>query len=92
MFLELSKELIILDYKYDRISKITANGTEGGWNQYRTILEVKDKKTRLNEEIDFYSKFLDSDEIISASLNDLNKRLLKIIKIFSQFLKKSTYL
>lgn len=60
-----SDGLIILDYKYDRISKITANGTEEGWNQYRTILVVKDKKVRLNEEIDFYSKFLDSDEIIS---------------------------
>ncbi len=70
-----SEELIILDYKYDRISKITANGTEGGWNQYRTILEVKDKKTRLNEEIDFYSKFLDSDEIISDICKEQIERL-----------------
>ena len=63
-----SAELISIDYRYDRIIKITANGTEKGWNQYRTILEVKDKKTRLSEEIDFYSKYLDSNEIISGIL------------------------
>lgn len=70
-----STELIILDYKYDRITKITANGTEKGWNQYRTILEVKDKKTRLSEEIDFYSKYLDVNEIISDICKEQIERL-----------------
>lgn len=70
-----SAELINLDYRYDRIIKITANGTEKGWNQYRTILEVKDKKTRLSEEIDFYSKYLDSNEIISDICKEQIERL-----------------
>lgn len=70
-----SDGLIILDYKYDRITKITANGTEKGWNQYRTILEVKDKKTRLSEEIDFYSKYLDSNEIVSDFCKEQIERL-----------------
>ena len=70
-----SAELINLDYRYDRIIKITAIGTEKGWNQYRTILEVKDKKTRLSEEIDFYSKYLDSNEIISDICKEQIERL-----------------
>lgn len=70
-----SAELIKLDYRYDRIIKITANGTEEGWNQYRTILEVKDKKTRLSEEIDFYSKYLDFNEIISDICKEQIERL-----------------
>ena len=60
-----SEKLICLTWKYERIVKITASEEENSWNKYRTILNVKDKNTRLNEEIDFYSKYLVSNLIVS---------------------------
>lgn len=51
-----SEEIVQLARKYDRISKITAVSTDENWNKIRAILGVKDKKTRLNEEISFYSE------------------------------------
>ncbi len=51
-----SEEIVQLSRKYDRISKITAVSTDENWNRIRAILGVKDKKTRLNEEISFYSE------------------------------------
>lgn len=54
-----SEELVQLARKYDRISKITAVSTDENWNKIRAILGVKDKKTRLNEEISFYSEFFE---------------------------------
>ena len=49
--------LVITSKKQDRIAKITAIPTNENWNKIRTILGVKDKNTRLKEEISFYSKF-----------------------------------
>lgn len=54
-----SEEIVQLARKYDRISKITAVSTNENWNKIRAILGVKDKKTRLNEEIAFYSEFFE---------------------------------
>lgn len=54
-----SEELVQIARKYDRISKITAVSTDENWNKIRAILGVKDKKTRLNEEISFYSDFFE---------------------------------
>lgn len=54
-----SEELVQLARKYDRISKITAVSTDENWTKIRAILGVKDKKTRLNEEISFYSDFFE---------------------------------
>lgn len=54
-----SEEIVQLARKYDRISKITAVSTAENWNKIRAILGVKDKKTRLNEEISFYSEFFE---------------------------------
>lgn len=48
--------LITVSKKQDRIKKITAISTEENWNKIRTILGVKDKNTRLKEEISFYSE------------------------------------
>lgn len=70
-----SDGLIILNRKYERISKIIANYTEDCWNQYRTILGVKDKKERLSEEIDFYTAFLNSNEIVSNICKEQIERL-----------------
>ena len=50
-----SEGLIQLDWKYERISKIISIATEENWNKIRIILGVKDKNTRLKEEIAFYS-------------------------------------
>ena len=55
-----SEEIVQLARKYDRISKITAVSTDENWNKIRAILGVKDKKTRLNEEISFYSEFFEN--------------------------------
>jgi len=52
-----SENFIHLDWKYDRITKIIVISTDENWNKIRTILGVKDKNTRLKEEICFYSKF-----------------------------------
>lgn len=50
-----SEGLIQLAWKYERISKIISISTEENWNKIRIILGVKDKNTRLKEEIVFYS-------------------------------------
>lgn len=50
-----SEGLIQLAWKYERISKIVLIATEKNWNKIRIILGVKDKNTRLKEEITFYS-------------------------------------
>lgn len=50
-----SEGLIQLAWKYERISKIISIATEENWNKIRIILDVKDKNTRLKEEIAFYS-------------------------------------
>ena len=50
-----SEGLIQLVWKYERISKIVSISTEDNWNKIRIILGVKDKNTRLKEEIGFYS-------------------------------------
>lgn len=61
--------LVTLSKKEDRIYKITAISTDENWNRIRAVLGVKDKNTRLWEEISFYSKILDdlhSDRIVKA--------------------------
>lgn len=50
-----SEGLIQLAWKYERISKIISIPTKENWNKIRIILGVKDKNTRLKEEIAFYS-------------------------------------
>lgn len=52
-----NNSLVVVSIKHDRISKITAISTDENWTKIRAILGVKDKKTRLNEEISFYSNF-----------------------------------
>lgn len=51
--------LVALSKKEDRIQKITAISTDENWNKIRDILGVKDKNSRLREEIAFYSKIRD---------------------------------
>lgn len=52
-----NNSLVVVSRKHDRISKITAISTDENWTKIRAILGVKDKKTRLKEEISFYSNF-----------------------------------
>ena len=54
-----SEGLIQLAWKYERISKIISIATEENWNKIRIILGVKDKNTRLKEEIAFYSSVIE---------------------------------
>ena len=54
-----SEGLIQLDWKYERISKIISIATEENWNKIRILLGVKDKNTRLKEEIAFYSSVIE---------------------------------
>lgn len=61
------EKLIHLEWKYERLTKITAISTGENWNKIRTILGVKDKNARLQEEIAFYSWFFedsDSEQIV----------------------------
>ncbi len=67
-----SEEIVQLTRKYDRISKITAVSTDENWNKIRAILGVKDKKTRLNEEIAFYSEFFE-DSVSHKIVKDFCK-------------------
>lgn len=55
-------ELVEISKKDDRISKITAISTKENWNKIRQILGVKDKNTRLKEEINFYSAIYDDSD------------------------------
>lgn len=55
-------ELVEISKKDDRISKITAISTKENWNKIRQILGVKDKNTRLKEEISFYSAIYDDSD------------------------------
>lgn len=58
-----SENFIQLDWKYDRIKRIAAISTEETWHKIRDILGVKDKNTRLKEEIDFYSKIYEETTV-----------------------------
>ena len=55
-----SENFIHIDRKYERITKITAESSDENWNKIRRILGVKDKKTRQQEEILFYSKIYEN--------------------------------
>ncbi len=57
-------ELVAISKKDDRISKLTAISTAENWNRIRKILGVKDKNTRLKEEIDFYSAIYDDSDSV----------------------------
>ena len=73
-----SEKLIQIDWKYERISKLISIATEKNWNTIRTILGVKDKKERQNEEIDFYSSFynnLDCEPIVKDFCKNQIERL-----------------
>lgn len=70
--------LITLSKKDDRIYKITALSTDENWNTIRNLLEVKDKNTRLKEEINFYSEVCeasDSEEIVKDFCSQQIERL-----------------
>lgn len=71
-------ELVTISKKDDRISKITAISTKENWNKIRQILGVKDKNTRLKEEINFYSAIYDdsdSDQIVKDFCRQQIERL-----------------
>ena len=70
--------LVAISKKQDRISKITAISTDENWNKIRTILGVKDKNTRLQEEIAFYSQLYedsDTDKIVKDFCHSQIERL-----------------
>lgn len=71
-------ELVAVFKKDDRISKIAAISTDENWNKIRQILGVKDKNTRLKEEINFYSAIYDdsdSDQIVKDFCRQQIERL-----------------
>ena len=55
-------ELVEISKKDDRISKIAAISTDENWNKIRQILGVKDKNSRLKEEISFYTAIYDDSD------------------------------
>ena len=62
-----SEKLIQLDWKYERIIRINAIATTENWINIRTILGVKEKKQRKQDEIDFYTTFyedINSEQIV----------------------------
>ena len=54
-----TENLVQVDWKYGRIAKITAVANGENWSKIRAILDVKDKNTRIGEEISFYSGYCD---------------------------------
>lgn len=61
--------LVTLSKKEGRIHKITAVSTDENWSRIRTVLGVKDRNTRLQEEIAFYSQICDdsnSEQIVKT--------------------------
>lgn len=70
-----SDNLVSITKKYERIAKITANASDECWNKIRSILCVKDKKERLGEEINFYSRYLNSHKIVSLFCKSQIERL-----------------
>ncbi|MCR5218500.1 Wadjet anti-phage system protein JetD domain-containing protein [Treponema sp.] len=70
-----NENLIHLNWKYDRISRITAYDNPENWEKYRNILEVKDKNTRLKEEIEYYSKYINTNQIITELAKEQIERL-----------------
>lgn len=60
-------DIIHIDWKYERIIRINAIATTENWKKIRTILGVKDKKQRKQDEIDFYTSFyedINSEQIV----------------------------
>lgn len=55
--------LVFISKKQDRVSKITAISSDENWNKIRTILGVKDRNTRIKEEINFYSNIFDDSSV-----------------------------
>lgn len=71
-------ELVAVFKKNDRINRITAISTAENWNRIRQILGVKDKNTRLREEISFYSAIYDgsdSEQIVKEFCRQQIERL-----------------
>lgn len=58
-----SENFVQVDWKYERIAKITAVANEENWKSIRTLLGVKDKNTRIGEEISFYSGYCDNSTL-----------------------------
>ena len=73
--------LVFLTWKSSRLKKINAgencenSKSDDLWSQYRKILGVKDKNERLNEEINFYSKYLESNKIVTQFCLEQIERL-----------------
>ena len=55
--------LVVISKKQDRITKISAISTDENWKKIRNILGVKDKNTRIREEISFYSEFNEDSSV-----------------------------
>lgn len=70
-----NKSLVVISKKQDRVSKITVVSTDENWNKIRTILGVKDKNTRLKEEISFYSAFYDDSSVHKIVKNFCNNQI-----------------
>lgn len=58
-----SENFVQVDWKYERIAKITAVANEENWKSIRTLLGVKDKNTKIGEEISFYSGYCDNSTL-----------------------------
>ena len=58
-----SENFVQVEWKYERIAKITAVANEENWKAIRTLLGVKDKNTRIGEEISFYSGYCDNSTL-----------------------------
>ena len=72
--------LVHLDWKYERITKITAISTNENWNKLRTILGVKDKKERRKADIAFYSSIYE-DSNSEQIVKDFCKKQIERLKI-----------
>ncbi len=73
-----SEKLIQLDWKYERIIKINAAAASENWKTIRTILGVKDKKQRKQDEIEFYTAFYEdsnSEQIVKGFCKHQIERL-----------------
>ena len=72
--------LVHLDWKYERITKITAISTNENWNKIRIILGVKDKKERRKADIAFYSSIYE-DSNSEQIVKDFCKKQIERLKM-----------
>ena len=68
-------DLVEIKSRENHIVKILSIDAENVWSQIRSILGVKDKKSLLQESLDFYTSYLGKNAVISSFCNSQIERI-----------------